>query len=102
MPPLLMGFRIRAVSDLLEPCEVKVSSTVLRGAAGGDTRGLPGGGSNVLPATRPHQPLDLCARRFPALFGRTFAVHVRLPRFPRTDASRNDRSPGLCCAALLG
>src|ERR1700719_4349422 len=39
---LLMIFRIRAVSDLLEPCEAKVSSTVLRGAAGGDTRGLPG------------------------------------------------------------
>ena len=26
-----MIFRIRAVSDLLEPCEVKVSSPVLRG-----------------------------------------------------------------------
>ena len=26
-----MIFRIRAVSDLLEPCEAKVSSTVLRG-----------------------------------------------------------------------
>ena len=31
------------MSDLLEPCEAKVSSTVLRGTAGGDTRGLPGG-----------------------------------------------------------
>jgi hypothetical protein len=38
-----MIFRIRAVSDLLEPCEVKVSSTVLRGEAGGDTCFLPGG-----------------------------------------------------------
>src|SRR5262249_55474536 len=35
-------WRTRAVSDLLEPCEVKVSSTVLRGGAGGDTRALPG------------------------------------------------------------
>src|ERR1700732_921768 len=40
---LLMIFMIRAVSDLLEPCEAKVSRTVLRGAAGGDIRGLPGG-----------------------------------------------------------
>src|SRR5438552_13514997 len=40
--PLLMNFRIRAVSDLLEPCEAKVSSTVLRGAGGGDTLCLPG------------------------------------------------------------
>src|SRR3954470_12148250 len=40
--PLLMSFRIRAVSDLLEPCAAKVASTVLRGVAGGDTRGLPG------------------------------------------------------------
>src|SRR5260370_38056094 len=31
---LLMIFRIRAVSDLLEPCEAKVSSTVLRGGGG--------------------------------------------------------------------
>jgi hypothetical protein len=29
---------------LLEPCEAKVSSTDLRGAAGGDTCGLPGDG----------------------------------------------------------
>ena len=28
--PLLMIFRIRVVSDLLEPCEAKVSSTVVR------------------------------------------------------------------------
>src|SRR5258707_581705 len=39
---LLMRFRIRAVSDLLEPCEAKVSSTVLRGGGGGDTLSLPG------------------------------------------------------------
>ena len=37
-----MIFRIRAVSDLLEPCEVKVSSPVLRGEVGGDTCFLPG------------------------------------------------------------
>ena len=37
-----MIFRIRAVSDLLEPCEAKVSSTVLRGGGGGDTLSLPG------------------------------------------------------------
>jgi len=29
--------------DLLEPCEAKVSSTVLRGGGGGDTLALPGG-----------------------------------------------------------
>ena len=33
--------RIRAVSDLLEPYEAKVSSTVLRGGGGGDTAPLP-------------------------------------------------------------
>jgi hypothetical protein len=43
-----MIFRIRAVSDLLEPCEVKVSSTVLRGGGGGDTLALPGGGGDTL------------------------------------------------------
>src|SRR5438270_13366953 len=42
--PLLMIFRIRAVSDLLEPCEAKVSNTVLRGGGGGDTLALPGVG----------------------------------------------------------
>src|SRR5271166_302334 len=41
--PLLMIFRIRAVSDLLEPCEAKVSSTVLRGRGDGDILSLPGG-----------------------------------------------------------
>jgi hypothetical protein len=40
---LLMIFRIRVVSDLLEPCEAKVSSTVLRGGGGGDAPALPGG-----------------------------------------------------------
>src|SRR5258708_6239437 len=42
------GFRIRAVSDLLEPCEAKVSSPVLRGGGGGDTLALPGGGGDTL------------------------------------------------------
>src|SRR5260370_41541621 len=44
--PLLMFFWIRAVSDLLEPCEAKVSSTVLRGGGGGDTLALPGDAGN--------------------------------------------------------
>src|SRR5438270_14102033 len=39
---LLMSLRIRVVRDLLEPCEVKASSTVLRGEADGDIRFLPG------------------------------------------------------------
>src|SRR5271154_3293792 len=39
---LLMIFRIRVVSDLLEPCEAKVSSTVLRGGGGSNTLSLPG------------------------------------------------------------
>ena len=39
---MLMIFRIRVVSDLLEPCEAKVSSTVLRGGGGGDAPALPG------------------------------------------------------------
>jgi len=43
---LLMIFRIRVVSDLLEPCEAKVSSTVLRGGGGGDAPALPGGESS--------------------------------------------------------
>jgi WD40 repeat protein len=37
-----MSLRIRAVNDLLEPCEAKVSSTVLRGGGGSDTSSLPG------------------------------------------------------------
>jgi hypothetical protein len=37
-----MKLLTRVVSDLLEPCEVKVSSTVLRGDGGGDTLVLPG------------------------------------------------------------
>src|SRR5262249_35868889 len=44
---LLMSLRIRVARDLLEPCEAKVSSTVLKGAAGGNTRCLPGEGSNA-------------------------------------------------------
>src|SRR5207247_2332508 len=44
---LLMIFWIRAVSDLLEPCAVKVACTVLRGGAGGDTRTLPGAGGDT-------------------------------------------------------
>src|SRR5260370_23807151 len=49
--PLLMNFRIRAVNDLLEPCEAKVSRTVLRGGGGSNTSSLPGqrkGGVPVL------------------------------------------------------
>jgi hypothetical protein len=41
------------VSDLLEPCEAKVSSTDLRGGGGGDTLALPGGRSNALPLPGP-------------------------------------------------
>ena len=47
-----MSLRIRAVSDLLEPCEAKVSSTVLRGEAGGDSRFLPGSGGRLPLPTR--------------------------------------------------
>ncbi len=69
---LLMIFRIRAVNDLLEPYDVKVSSTVLRGAGvappslypegvatpslypdgGGDTLALPGRGWRYQRSTR--------------------------------------------------
>jgi hypothetical protein len=60
-----MIFRIRAVSDLLEPCEIKVSSPVLRGEAGGDTCFLPGGwkraGIGTSPAAYSTGPPDIPA-----------------------------------------
>src|ERR1700676_4351 len=53
--PLLMIFRIRAVSDLLEPYAPKGACTDLRGGGGGDTLALPGGRQQCLPATRPNE-----------------------------------------------
>src|SRR6266581_5739825 len=46
---LLMIFRIRAVSDLLEPYALKGACTDLRGAGGVDTLCLPGGVQQCTP-----------------------------------------------------